>query len=434
MTQEIFPMPWPASLWAETADSLERLASLEGEHIADVAIIGGGYTGLSAAHRFAERNLKPVVLEANEVGWGASGRNGGVVSTKFRVSLLSIAKSHGLAVARRMYDLGHEAVDRVSKLVDEYRIESAGFSLTGNLRCAQNTISLESLTAAAEIMREQFGDRSIHVLGAQEVANETGSKGFVGGVLTTHAGVLHPLNLARGIARGLCRKGVEIFEHSAALAIRDAGDGVLIETAKGILRARRALVATNAYSDLTAATSAIRKTLTPFRSAMLATEPLATSLDRVLLPERRSYSETRCMMRWFRRVDDRMLFGGRGAFGKTDSRSAFEALHRAMVELFPQLEGTAITHRWSGLVGMTLDSVPHVGRLDDRVTYALGYNGTGIAMACLTGRYAADLALGAEPDLALLSAGRLKAVPFYPVREPAVRLVAGWYHTSCHNR
>jgi glycine/D-amino acid oxidase-like deaminating enzyme len=133
------------------------------------------------------------------------------------------------------------------------------------------------------------------------------------------------------------------------------------------------------------------------------------------------------MMRWFRKAEGRMLFGGRGAFGKSDSKAAFEALRRAMIGIFPQLEGKPITHSWSGLVGLTLDSVPHVGRLDDRISYALGYNGSGVATACLMGQYVADLALGAEPDLALLSCDRLKTVPFYAVREPVVRLVAGWY-------
>jgi len=300
--QERFPMPWTLSLWAETADPLEGVPSLEGQHNADVAIIGGGYTGLSAAHRFAEIGLKPAVLEANEVGWGASGRNGGVVSTKFRVFLPSVAKSHGLSVARRMYELGHEAVDRVGDLVDEFQIETAGFSLTGNLRCAHNTDSLRALSAEAETMRGQFGDLSIRVLGPGELAEETGSKGFIGRVLTSHAGVIHPLNFARGVARGLRRRGVDLFERSAALAIRRAGDGVLIDTARGSVRARRAFLATNACSDLAPATSQIRKTLIPFRSAMIATEPLTPALDRTVLPTLRSYSETRRMMRWFRRV------------------------------------------------------------------------------------------------------------------------------------
>lgn len=121
------------------------------------------------------------------------------------------------------------------------------------------------------------------------------------------------------------------------------------------------------------------------------------------------------------------MYGGRGAFGKADSESAFAALHKAMVRQFPELAAVSVTHRWSGLVAMTMDSIPHLGRLDDRVVYAVGYNGTGVAMASNMGRYVAAMVAGQSPDLGLLTAEPLKPVPFYPIREPAVRLVAGWY-------
>ena len=133
------------------------------------------------------------------------------------------------------------------------------------------------------------------------------------------------------------------------------------------------------------------------------------------------------MMRWFRKVDDRVIFGGRGAFGKQDSESAFEALRRAMTGIFPELADVPLAFRWSGLVGMTLDSVPHVGRIDDRTLYSVGYNGAGVAMSSLMGRYLASLVRGEAVDLGLLDARRVRTIPFYPLREPAVRLVAGWY-------
>ena len=160
---------------------------------------------------------------------------------------------------------------------------------------------------------------------------------------------------------------------------------------------------------------------------MVATAPLPEELRGRLLRHGRSYSETRRMMRWFRPFRGRLIFGGRGAFGKTDSRAAFDALERAMCRVFPDLRGVPVTHRWSGLVAMTLDAVPQIGRLDDQIAFALGYNGAGIAMASLMGRYAADIALGDRPDLALLGPRKLRNVPFHPIREPAVRLTAGWY-------
>ena len=423
-----FPMAWPPSLWADTAGPLHGTQdTLVGDHQADVAVIGGGYTGLCAALRLAERGQMPAILDANGIGWGASGRNGGVVSTKFRVSLPAVARAHGMAMARRMYDIGHDAVAEVERHVDELAIGDADFQLRGNLRCAHNSVALDALSAEAEIMRREFGDTSIRMLARAEVADESGSRDFVGGTLTPHAGTIHPLNYARGLARALIARGVPIFERTPACSIRKAAGSIVIETPRGTLTARRLIVATNAYSDLTRASEPVRRAVIPFRSAMVATEPLAPELRDSMLRERRSYSETRRMMRWFRPYGDRMIFGGRGAFGKADSRPAFDALERAMRRIFPQLEGTRVTHRWSGLVAMTLDSVPQVGLLDRHTAFSLGYNGTGIATASLMGSRVADLLLGDMPDLGLLATPAPKAVPLYPIREPAVRVVAGWY-------
>lgn len=132
-------------------------------------------------------------------------------------------------------------------------------------------------------------------------------------------------------------------------------------------------------------------------------------------------------MRWFRPFEKRMIFGGRGAFGRADSESAFRALKRAMVKLYPQLEDVEVTHQWSGLVGLTLASVPHVGKLEQGITYAMGYNGTGVAMASLMGRNVVDIALGENKDLGIMGRTSLPSVPLYHLREPVVRAAAGWY-------
>ncbi|MGB3388732.1 MAG: FAD-binding oxidoreductase [Pseudaminobacter sp.] len=417
----------PQSLWRETASPAQAPVTLSGTLKADIAIIGSGYTGLNAALRAIERGLHPVLLEAAEIGWGASGRNGGVVSTKFRVSLSDIAKYHGLEIARRMHRIGHEAMDCVERNVEELGIADAGFARTGNLRCAHNDLAQARLVAEAQTARDMFGDISLTVLDANEVREETGSADFVGGVLSTHAGVIHPLNYARGLAAAVRAGGGEIFEHSPVLARRKDGDRAVLSTAQGQVIARHVLIATNGYSDITTATAPVRGTVIPFRSALIATEPLGPNLRATLMRHGRSYSETRRMMRWFRPAGERMLFGGRGAFGREDSAAAFHALERALKEIFPQLEGTAITHRWSGLVAMTMDSLPQVGMFDERTGFALGYNGAGVAMSSLMGCRSVDLMLGDKPDLGLMQRNGPKPIPFYFLREPAVRVVAGWY-------
>lgn len=421
------PLPEIASLWIDTAASRPRFDTLSGSRQCDVAIIGGGYTGLSAARYLAKSGLQPMVLEANRIGWGASGRNGGVVSGKFRLAFSEIAAGWGIGMARRMHDLGIEAIEHVGELVDAYGIMDADFRESGSLRCAHNDISLATLKKEAAWLQDTLGDRSASILSLAEMDEETGSTDFAGGLLNTHGGIIHPLNFVRGLASGIAAAGIEICEQSPVTGLRREGQGLVLEMPSGRVQARQAIIATNAYSDLTAATTEVGRTLIPFRSAIIATEPLTGKAGENLLAKGRSYTETRRMMRWFRKAGDRLLYGGRGAFGKQDSPAAFAALHRAMIAQFPTLEGAAVTHRWSGLVGMTLDSIPHVGRLDDRISYAVGYNGTGIAMSALMGKYAADIAGGGRPDIGILATEHLKKVPFYPVREPAVRLVAGWY-------
>lgn len=415
------------SLWAHTADNAPARPRLSGDLDADVVIVGGGFTGLSAAHALTKRGATAVVLEGRTVGWGASGRNGGVVSPKFRIAFQDIAAAHGLDTAKRMHHIAHHAVDTVQELVSEHNLQSAHFERTGFLRCAHNERMMALMRTEVDWLHASLGDSSMSVLDRDQLAHETGSRAFVGGVLTADAGTIHPLNYVRGLASALTAKQVPIYENSPVLRFKREANGVVAETPEGRVRARQLIIATNAYSDVSQATSCVKNTLIPFRSAIIATEPLPAELDEKLMVMRRSYGETRRMMRWFRKVDGRIIFGGRGAFGKEDTPSAFAALQRAMIGLFPDLNGLSIDFKWSGHVAMTLNYLPHVGRLDDRTCFALGYNGTGVAMASLLGRYAAEFALGDSPDVALLDATRLKSVPLYPFREVGVRLAAGWY-------
>ena len=421
------PGPPVASLWTETAAPARAHAELAGEVRADVAIIGGGYTGLSAALHIGEDGRRPVVIDANGLGWGCSGRNGGVVSAKFRMSFAAAASLHGLEVARRMYAIAHESLDVVEELIDRLGIASAGYARVGQVKGAHNAASLEAILKDRDWMRAEMGDTSVTALSRDAVARETGSEAFVGGVLSSHAGQLHPLNYLGGLAAAAAARGIALFERTPALAIRRERGGVVVETPGGVIRARDVVLATDGYADLTAATAAVRRRIIPFRSAMIATAPLPPEVRAAVMPTGRVYVETRRMMRWFRIAEGRAVFGGRGAFGRDDSEPAFRALEAALVRTFPVLRGTPVTHRWSGLVAMTLDGLPHVGRLGDGTLFAMGYNGTGIATATLMGRYLAALLRGEQPDLALLAGSRFRPIPLYPLRDAGVRLVAGWY-------
>ena len=419
-----------ASLWSAmsgTTAPLSTGAPLARDLVAEVAVIGAGYSGLCAAYALQKRGVQTVVLDANPVGWGASGRNGGVVSSKFRLSFPAIARLHGLDAARSMHRLAHEGVRVVESLVDEFKLEDAHFQHTGSLRCAHTERAFATIRAEADWVRQTLGDTSMSVQSHGEVARETGSSAFVGGVLSADAGTIWPLRYVQGIAAGLTARQVPIYESSPVIEMQRSDDGVLLRTPGGTLRAKQVIVATNAYSGLTPATGAYQRTLVPFRSAIIASERLPAELDARLMVEQRSYTETRRMMKWFRKVDGRMVFGGRDAFGKEGQLTGFDALQRAMVELFPDLAGVKVEYRWSGYVGMTFDQLPHIGRSDAVTTFCLGYNGAGVAMASLLGQQAAALALGEKPELSLLAANGLQPVPFHALRSPGVRMVAAWY-------
>jgi len=414
------------SLWQSTADPALSYPALTDEVRSDVTIVGGGYTGLSAALQIAKDGRRAVVLEADHVGWGASGRNGGLVSGKFRVPFHVVETLHGREEARHLHHIGKQAVTTVGELIDEHGIGSANFKMSGYVTAAHSPQALAAQHFATEWLADALGDTSSRVLSRQEVTAETGSSTYVGGVLSTAAGCLHPLNYVRGLARAAIAAGVHIFENSAAVSLQRQGHDIRVGTSQGAVRARQLILATNGYSADQPLTRGLRQRVIPFRSAIIATAPLSETLRMRILPNRRVVADTRRLLRWYRIVDDRLVFGGRGAFGQEDSVAAFNRLARDMIGAFPELDGVAIDYRWSGLVAMTMDQLPHAGELEDRVFFAAGYNGTGIAMSTFLGRQLAALTRGEKLHLGVI--GRpLKPILLQAFVTPAVRTVTGWY-------
>lgn len=414
------------TLWTATAEPAPVLQSLEGERQCDVAIIGAGYTGLSAAHHIALSGREPLIIEANTLAWGASGRNGGVVSPKFRVGFPTLMARFGRDTALQMYRTGYQAVDSLVEMVETLELTGTCLRMGGHIAAAHNQHALAGLEATANWIKRETGGSSSVMISAEEVAELTGSKIFAGGLLTPKAGGIHPLNYARGIARSLNDRGVKMFINSPAEQVHREGERMIVQTPQGRVSARQVIYATNGYSDLTRATGTLHRRLIPFRSAIIATEPLPATILAGLLPGGQVCGDTKRMLRWFRVVGDRLIFGGRGAFGRNDSEAAFRALQHSMGEVFPVLRDQPIAYRWSGLVAMTLDYLPHAGQLDDKSFYAIGYNGGGVALSTYMGTQLAAMTAGKKVELGLLSGENFKPIPLHAFRAPGVRLAAGW--------
>jgi len=414
------------SLWAATAQPAPALQSLEGERQCDVVIIGAGYTGLSAARHIAESGREPLIVEANTLAWGASGRNGGVVSPKFRVGFSTLMSRFGRDTALQMYRTGYAAVDSLVETVETLGLTGANLQMEGHIAAAHNVHALGGLESTAQWIKRETGGESSVMISADQVREMTGATIFAGGLLTPRAGGIHPLNYARGIAQHLVDRGVKLFINSPAQQVRREGDRVIVQTPQGRISARQVIYATNGYSDQTRVTDTLHRRLIPFRSAIIATEALPASVLATIMPGGQVCGDTKRMLRWFRVIGDRLIFGGRGAFGKDDSQSAFDDLQRSMGVVFPVLRDQKIAYRWSGLVAMTLDYLPHAGQLDDRSFYAIGYNGGGVAMSTWMGKQLSAMTAGEKVELGLLAGDHFNPIPLHAFRAPGVRLAAGW--------
>ncbi|KJS40840.1 MAG: oxidoreductase [Roseovarius sp. BRH_c41] len=424
----MMPLPPPAkSLWREQEPASPDYPALLQDCAYDIAIIGGGYTGLHAAHTFADAGLSVIVLEAGEPGIGGSGRNGGVVSAKFRRGFSDIARSHGLEMAQRMHTIATASVEHLTTTLNRFDLSNTGFRRVGALKCAHSAKALYHARQEADWLRNTLGDTGLHVLCPEAVAEETGSSSFVGGVLQDGAGTIQPLAYLLGLWRAAKARGIGVFAQTAVQSIAEQGGRVVLTTPGASVIADRVLLATNAYSWLTPAGKPIARSIVPFRSAMVATEPLPDHLDKLLLPTCRSYTETRRMMRWFRKVDGRVIFGGRGALGAVDAPAAFRRLEGAMRKIFPELHDVPIALRWSGQVALTFDGLPQAGLLSNRIGYAAGFNGAGVAMSGFVGDQIARRMTGQPHDLALIARASIPKVPFYPLRAIAVRSTTFFY-------
>ena len=359
----------------------------------DVAIVGGGYTGLAAARALARGGASVVVLERHTVGWGASGRNGGFVLPGYKPEIEHLARKLGLDEARRLFRLSLEAVGYLEGLIAEEKI-ACDHARCGGITLAAKPGHMQGLADGSRFLRDALGYET-SVLGPGDMREEIGSARYSGGLLDPGAGSLHPGRYVRGLAAAARGAGATVAEGADALGVIREGKTFVLDTSRGACRAGEVLVATNGYTG--AAFPRLRRRVVPVGSYLISTVPLDQALASRLIPRGRVLSDTKNLLHYFRLSPDRrMVFGGRAAFTPTPVARSAEVLRRAMTEVFPELDGTELEYAWGGQVAFALDQMPHAGRLDG-LHHALAYAGHGVAMSTWLGARAGAALGGSAP-------------------------------------
>ena len=415
----------PAGLWTATATPALTSRPLEGEHRADVCVIGGGFTGLSAALHLAEGGASVVVLEAGEVGAGASGRNGGQVIPGLKLDPSEIEALLGPERGARLIEIVGGAADFVFGLVRRHGIECDARQDGWIKACHRDA----TLRPAAHTAREwsQRG-AAVEELDRVRIAELIGSDAYVGGYVDHRGGVVQPLSFTRGLARAAARAGARIHERSLAATPRRVGGEWLVTTPRGSVRSSQVIIGTNGYTDLAGANGpwpALAQTVVPVYSYIAATRPLSADLRLKILPKGQAVSDSRRLLRYYRLdAAGRMVMGGRGKSRESSLRSDYASIIASAVELYPQLAACEWEFVWGGKVALTLDHVPHLHELAPGVHAALGYNGRGVAMATVMGKLLADRVQGRGDGV--FPATPIRPVPLHRWRRPVFELIVAW--------
>lgn len=363
---------------------------LRGEQRSDVCVIGGGYSGLSTALHLRKHGFSVTLLEANRVGWGASGRNGGHVGTGQRVDQQSLEELVGRDTARQLWGLGLEAVDTVCDLIDEFGIDCE--LKRGDMSLAHTRKAAAEEAEYIEHLQTHYGFEELRYLDSEEVATLTSAQGFHGGSLNTRARHLHPLKYCLGLARAAEASGVAIFEGSRVSGFVEER-AVEVRTDGGSVRCEYLVIACNGYLD--ALDSRLAGQIMPINNYMLATEPLSDELARRVSRDDTSMADSRFVINyWKLSADNRLLFGGGETYTRRFPRDIKGFVRPHMLRIYPELSDTAIEYGWGGTLAITLNRMPAIGRVSKGVYYAHGYSGHGVPTATFAGKILAEAIAG----------------------------------------
>ncbi|WP_237173696.1 NAD(P)/FAD-dependent oxidoreductase [Paracandidimonas lactea] len=416
--------PLTPSLWAATAVAPPQAESLNDAVSADVAIIGAGYAGLSTALHLAQRGIKVIVLEAREIGFGASGRNGGQVVPGLKLDPDEIVQLYGREHSEKLLDFSVGTADTVFDMIDRHSMQ-VPYTRSGWIQPAHNTKALETVRRRAE-QWERLGV-SVSCLDRAQTAALIGSDTYLGGWINRRGGCVQPLSYTRELARAAIAAGASIYTDSPVESLSfDRSNWTLRIGQGGSVKAARVVVCANAYSD--GLYKGLKESIIDANTFQVATEPLPDSLAASIFPEGHVASDTRNLLLYFRKDHTgRFLMGGRGPFREPRSAADWAHLKTAIAKLFPQLAGVQYQYHWCGRVAVTRDYMPHLHTPAPGLLINIGCQGRGIGLQTSMGIAMAEyLATGDEQALPL-PVTRVKPLPLYALRRLYVSALISWY-------
>ncbi|WP_171237900.1 FAD-binding oxidoreductase [Ruegeria sp. HKCCA5763] len=403
----------PNSLWASTAPSMPDSPQLTGDLHADVSILGAGFTGLRAALALAEAGTSAVVLDAGDVGWGASGRTGGQVNPMLPFnSPKDLQLMLGQTYFERLTEVSLNSADELFSLIDTYQIPCQARQ-KGWLRVLHNNRALQKAEADVKAWNE-FG-AGMELLRGDDLRSTSGTAAYSSGVVTPRGGAVQPMMLARGVAGAAQQRGVSIFGNSAVTSMNKVGGKWQLRTDQGSVTSDTVIVATNGYTG--PLVPKLPNSIMPLTPIQIATDPLPEDVIASILPQGHTISDSRRIIMYARREpDNRLVYGGLGRMDRAGNLGGFDWLQRDAERVFPQVKGANWSHHWGGRIAVTDDHLPHLHEPQPGLLIGLGYNGRGVAMSHVMGRVLAERALGADSESLTFPTTPVRAMSYRPFK------------------
>jgi gamma-glutamylputrescine oxidase len=363
---------------------------LQGDHSVDVAVVGGGIAGCSAALHLARRGFKAALLEARVVGFGASGRSGGQTIFGLAAGQQALREQVGRDDARRLFELSIEALDLTQSLIDSYRIECD--YRPNHIHVATKPRHIGELRDWVRELHEEYGYRSVELLDRDQLKAHVRSDRYLAGLIDSRSGHLHPLNYTQGLARAAELQGAAIFENTPVLRYQ-GGREVIVHAAHGTVRCKQLVLCANAY--LNGIAPPLARRILGVGTYIIATEPLAPERAQALLPSNAAIADMNWILDYFRRTSDhRLLFGGRVSYSALEPPRLADSMRARMLKIFPALSDVKVAYTWGGYLDITMSRAPDFGRLEPNVFYMQGFSGHGMSLTGLAGKLVAEAVSG----------------------------------------